>query len=232
MRITELSETPEGVCSFRVHGAHDSLLNAIRRTMLCDLPAPAISQVEVSFNNSPFPDDYLAHRLGLIPLSCSDYEVVPACTFQLEVEGPADVLSDSLRSDTDACVAQKGVFLCKLREGQRLSLKAECELGTGQAHARFMQAVAPRYARRHEGVEFAECMCLQTPHDSMCKRCGNRKPTEEACARPLTHVFTFETTGGIGCRELLSRVFTRLEQRTRELKDACGRVSERVGGST
>jgi len=59
--------------------------NALRRTIISEVPTMAIEMVQVAENTSPLNDEFIAHRLGLIPL-CSDnvdefsYQNVCKCT--------------------------------------------------------------------------------------------------------------------------------------------------------
>jgi DNA-directed RNA polymerase II subunit RPB3 len=53
---------------FTLHGTDVSLANAIRRTMIAEVPTMAIELVTVLENTTPLHDEYIAHRLGLIPL--------------------------------------------------------------------------------------------------------------------------------------------------------------------
>jgi DNA-directed RNA polymerase II subunit RPB3 len=45
-----------------------SVVNALRRTLLAETATLAIDIVEIEENSSVLNDEYLAHRLGLVPI--------------------------------------------------------------------------------------------------------------------------------------------------------------------
>jgi len=65
IEITEL--TAESI-SFVLYDTDLSMANALRRILIAEVPTIAIEHVNVEVNTTAFHDEYLAHRLGMIPL--------------------------------------------------------------------------------------------------------------------------------------------------------------------
>jgi DNA-directed RNA polymerase II subunit RPB3 len=53
---------------FVLTGTDASVANALRRIMMAQVPTLAIDLVTIHENSSPLPDEFVAHRLGLVPL--------------------------------------------------------------------------------------------------------------------------------------------------------------------
>lgn len=56
-------------CEFEMVGVDASIANAIRRTLIAEVPTVAIEHVYIWNNTSIIQDEVLSHRLGLVPLA-------------------------------------------------------------------------------------------------------------------------------------------------------------------
>lgn len=156
--VVELNATT-GV--FDVRDVTPSFLNAIRRTMLSEVPKMAIDDVTIYDNTSALFDEMVAHRLGLLPVptdlnlfvpraqcTCNG-EGCPNCTilFTLSKEGPCTVYSGDLTpaADQKFRIVDPKVPIVKLLEGQRVMLEAGAVMGHGTMHAKWVAVTAVGY---------------------------------------------------------------------------------------
>jgi len=140
---------------FVLSGTNPAFANALRRTMLREVPIMAIDEVEFVANDSVMHDEILSHTLGLIPLRTQDGYLTPdeckckegrcpkcSVSLTLKREGPVTVTSGDLRSSDKKVVAvSSSILLVKLGEGQKLEFTAIARLGLGKEHSKWQPGV-------------------------------------------------------------------------------------------
>ena len=129
--------------AFVLKDATVAFANAIRRIGMSQVPVFAIDNVTFYENSSAVFDEYIANRLGLLPLSSEgahkpDEEVL----LSLEAEGPRIVHSKELKSSNlkVKCVYDS-IPVIRLGENRRIRLEAKARMGTGREHARFQAGI-------------------------------------------------------------------------------------------
>ncbi|KAH7927153.1 insert subdomain of RNA polymerase alpha subunit [Leucogyrophana mollusca] len=66
--IVRIRDLKKDRVNFVLDNADLAFANAIRRVVQADIPTVAIDMVEIEENTTVLPDEFLAHRLGMIPL--------------------------------------------------------------------------------------------------------------------------------------------------------------------
>ncbi len=152
----EVKEENERSISFVLTDATDSEANAIRRACVSFVKVFAIDSVTVYENSSVMFDEYIAHRVGLVPIATptKGYGDDDQILFTLEAEGPKTVYSSELKSsDKEVKVANGAIPLIKLAAGQRLRLEGKAVLGTAARHAKFQPGIVT-YGKEGDGFKF------------------------------------------------------------------------------
>jgi len=68
----EILDLREDYIKFILSNSETSVANALRRVLLAEIPTLAIDLVYFDVNTTSLQDEFIAHRLGLIPLRCCD----------------------------------------------------------------------------------------------------------------------------------------------------------------
>ncbi|KIV93772.1 hypothetical protein PV10_04961 [Exophiala mesophila] len=149
-----------------------ALANSLRRAILAEIPTIAIDLVDITTNSSVLPDEYLSHRLGLVPLhskhvgenlnytrecdQCDDH--CDACSVILRLHirctrpGTMNVYARDLmvansRADNIGTPVIRdangtGPLIAKLRQGQEIQLECIAKKGISKEHAKWAPTAA------------------------------------------------------------------------------------------
>ena len=172
MKVQLLAEKGPNRAWYKISGARLSFLNALRRALIADLPSFAVDEVNFYENTSALFNEYVANRLGLIPLTFEETSANSQVSFSLDTEALDEektVYSGDLVSlDEVIKPAYVHIPLMKLGKGQRLRFEATATVGTAKTHAKFQSAVSS-YGLVHE-FKLVE----------KCKKCGKKMTPAQA----------------------------------------------------
>ena len=157
----------ERKAKFILKNSSPAMANALRRTLLSDIPKMAIDKVEfhlgpIMYDDkeyesvTPLFDEIIAHRLGMVPvptdlnLFCPQSECVcggegcPNCTimYSLNKIGPCTVLSGDLEplGNPDLRVKDEFIPIVELTDGQAVLIYATAVMGTAKKHVKWQVA--------------------------------------------------------------------------------------------
>eukprot|EP00474_Spongospora_subterranea_P002577 CRZ03035.1 hypothetical protein [Spongospora subterranea] len=166
----EITEISHDTIAFTLSGTDASIANALRRVMIAEVPTMAIDLVEVRVNTSVCHDEFIAHRLGLIPLMSTNadtYNYTRDCkcdgncvdcsvTFELSVLNTTlediSVTSHDLIpiGETDVKPVDHRdtpdkVLIVKLGPNEELSLTAIARKGIAKDHTKWSPVAVATY---------------------------------------------------------------------------------------
>jgi len=167
MPKVEILELKDDFIKFVLSKTDASIANSLRRVMMAEVPTMAIDMVEIHENATVLADEFLAHRLGLIPLiSTSAYSYVnprecdclgscERCSvkFTLKVKNTRDeilhVTSKHLTPMTETDVEpidrsyevqpidDHAILIVKLGKNQEVNVTCTAQKGIGKEHAKW-----------------------------------------------------------------------------------------------
>jgi len=149
---------------FLLGGVDVAFANALRRTMIMDVPCMVIDDIFFFDNSSVVPDESLAHRIGFMPLrtdldrylhpvdcdcgselGCEKCRVVLTLDVEAETETRTVYSGDFVSEDPAVVPVSPGIPLTKIAPGQAVRLEAYARLGTGKEHSKWQPVSSAVY---------------------------------------------------------------------------------------
>jgi len=140
----------------RIEGTNAAFMNTLRRIIISEVPTMAVDDVVIIENSSTLQDEFLAHRIGLVPLKTDleTYNLPENCTCKsefgcnlcrvaliLDIEAEdhtITVYSGDFKSENPSIIpVSDKIPLVKLAPEQKIRLEAYARLGKGKDHARW-----------------------------------------------------------------------------------------------
>ncbi|POS86388.1 hypothetical protein EPUL_001388 [Erysiphe pulchra] len=157
--------------NFELQNVDLGFANSLRRVVLAEVPTLAIDIIEVEANTSVLPDEFICHRIGLIPLisknvddviysrdcECDQYCELCSVTLSLQARCTSDEIMKVYARDLVVDNARAnpwvgnpvitdpeglGTVICKLRKGQELRMKCIAKKGIAIEHAKWSPCAA------------------------------------------------------------------------------------------
>ena len=187
------------IVRFVLEGVNVELANAFRRIILTEVPSMAVVEVLFVENDGVLYDEFLAHRLGLIPLTTDlkNYNLPNECSCggqgctlcqaQLMCEVHAEngeriVFSGDIESlDPKVHPVNDKIIIAKLGKGNSMVFEAYAQLGQGKDHAKYQPVSSVGYKYFPE---------ITINHSVFSKDATKRQAEiEEVMKRDFTHLF-------------------------------------------
>ena len=159
----ELIDLKPDSIEFRLKDVDLAFANSLRRVIISEVPTMAIDMVQVTENTSPLFDEFVVHRLGLVPLisedidnynfplDCSCKEGCEKCKVDYDIivkcgennNDTIDVTSDDIKpKNKDIKVVpvkyddHNPIVITKLKKGQSINMTLTAKKGIGKIHAK------------------------------------------------------------------------------------------------
>ena len=235
---------------FLVKGITVTSMNAIRRAIMEEVSCLAIENVSIYSNDAVMFDEFLAHRLGMLPVKTDikGYKQGDSVKLVLEKEGPGVVYSKDIKStDPKIDITDKKIPITKLGKDQTIKIEMDAVMHTGKEHVKWQPAIIAyqevatiESTKSCDGCEECVKICPKNILEIKAKKvvltdplkcilCGACK---DACREkalliniePETFLMMIETHGSLTAKECLLSAVTALKTRSKELEKAVGKI--------
>ncbi len=224
-----------------IKGTNTATINAIRRVSMSEVPILAIEELGIYENNGVLFDEFLGHRMGLIPvkMDSKSYKMGDKSKFSMDISGPGTVYSSEIKfSDSAITVMDPKIPLTKLKADQRIRMEGEAVVGQGKDHVKFQPCVIgyralPVFKIQDDiPVEMMNKIAASCPvniievkgkklnitQEADCTLCGACEETGgqyiQVDADDTGFILMMETTGALSNQEILHQACEILHQKT------------------
>lgn len=244
---------PAGRHAFEIHGLDVSVVNALRRVILTDIPTLGFSgeeepTVEIRANTGPLHNEIISHRIGMLPIHFSEEETDAAAadTWSFELAPPKNDTDRTIHLTTHDfkvvkngaplaerdvrrlfpanAVSREPVLITRLRPGEELALTATPVKRTARFHASFCPVSLCSYQFLPDAALVA---AAKDPLDR------ERAYKRNAAGEPEGFAFEMETEMALGPKYLVSKALDLLLEKVagipQELHAAIGAEAAAAG---
>ena len=178
MNITVKSKN-ENSLELLIKNVELSFINSLRRIIIAEIPTLTIDIVKFRSNTTIFPDEFIAHRLGLIPLLFDNVDAQDGTEFILKcTTKPVTTTTTTTRSGSgtgsesgiagvEEWTASKIVFknsginpvypdipICKAAAEQEIDIEGIVKKGTGEIHSKWSPVSTCFFRETPDGILF------------------------------------------------------------------------------
>jgi len=240
----KLLEKKENEIKLLFKKTDSALMNSLRRAIMSHVPILAIENVSIYENSSILFDEFLAHRLALLPLKMDlkSYKKGDKVKFYLKAQGPCVVYSKDLKSsDPKIEVVEKNIPIVKLGENERIRLEAEAVVNIGKEHVKWQPAIVgyqnlPKLIINENCNLCKECIkaCPKNLLEEKANKIVIKDPTEcslckncrDACSEKAlkldidknSFIFYIETHGNLTNKEILKQAIKELKAKVEDFQ--------------
>jgi len=234
-----------------VTGTHAEFVNALRRTAMNSVPTIAIENIAIYRNDSVLFDEYIASRLGSLPLKLKrPVKKGEKIKLILNTKGPKTVYGKDIDSkNPDVEVINKETPIVKLKEGQALKLEMEAIVSTGKDHTKWQPGIIaynevpeiknlvekPKNAQKivnscpKKALELrAGKVVLKNPYDcTLCGYCEDMSNGQiELSTSQSAFVIRVESMGQKKPREILSEASEIIKEKATEFQSELSKLKK------
>lgn len=150
-------EITNNAVEFQVENIFPSYLNALRRILIAELDVYAFHYIKMQTNTTKIPEEFLAHRFGLIPIKRESENKTMneiECTLQLKntTQKEIPVYSHDIHCESNEISIFPNILLFFIHPGQEINVKCYARVGKGKNHNKWCPVSATRFYNLSENV--------------------------------------------------------------------------------